>query len=117
VVCISIFPELCINSLFSSKYVIDEMRAQDPDGFLAREPTAKKIKCGVLVSLGPHHEWSVNSHDKLTAIGFPIWGVRDKWSGRWLGLWVIPNNQFRFAIAYLYLKLVAELEGVFHMTH
>lgn len=88
------------------------MRIQDPDRFLSREPTAKKIKRGTLISLGPHHEWSADGHDKLAAIGFPIWGIRDKWSGRWLALWVIPNNWYKLAIAYLYLKLVAELGGM-----
>ncbi|KAJ3782569.1 hypothetical protein GGU10DRAFT_396781 [Lentinula aff. detonsa] len=49
------------------------MWEEDPDGFKSRDPTAKKIKRSVLVCLGPHHEWSGDGHDKLTAIGFPIW--------------------------------------------
>lgn len=87
------------------------MRLLDPKGFSLREPAAKKKHRGVLVSLGPHHEWSADGHDKLAQIGFPIWGVRDKWSGKWLGLWVVPNNRRLKATAYLYLKLVAELGG------
>ena len=87
------------------------MHAQDPAGFAQREPSAKKVHRGVLISLGPHHEWSADGHDKLSAIGFPIWGVRDKWSGKWLGLWVVPNNRLKHSVAYLYLKLVAELGG------
>lgn len=87
------------------------MRLHDPDGFKLREPAAKKVKRGVLSSLGPHHEWSGDGHDKLTKLGFPIWGIRDKWSGKWLGLWVVPNNRYKDAIAYLYLSLVAELGG------
>ncbi|EDR05062.1 uncharacterized protein LACBIDRAFT_303846 [Laccaria bicolor S238N-H82] len=70
------------------------------------------LKVSVAVSLGPHHEWSCDSHDKLSAIGFPIWGVRDVWSKMWLGLWVVPNNQLLKAIAYLYLSLIVELEGM-----
>lgn len=89
------------------------MLKNDPDGFAAREPTAKKVHRDVLISLGPHHEWSGDGHDKLAAIGFPIWGVRDKWSGRWLGLWVIPNNRLKESIAFLYLSLVAEYGGEF----
>jgi len=95
----------------SREYVEQTMRDQHPEGFTNREPTAKKIKRGVLVCLGPHHEWSGDGHDKLTAIGFPIWGVRDVWSGRWLGLWVVPNNRFKDTIGYLFLKLVYEYGG------
>ena len=91
--------------------VRNEMQLQDSEGFSVREPSAKKVRRGVLISLGPHHEWSGDGHDKLSKIGFPIWGVRDKWSGKWLGLWVIPNNRLMLAIAYLYLSLVAELGG------
>ncbi|KAF9047219.1 hypothetical protein BDP27DRAFT_1243497 [Rhodocollybia butyracea] len=88
------------------------MREEDSDGFKARDPTAKKIKRSVLVCLGPHHEWSGDGHDKLTAIGFPIWGVRDVWSGKWLGLWVVPNNRLKETIGYLFLKLVHEYGGM-----
>ncbi|KAF5391647.1 hypothetical protein D9757_002336 [Collybiopsis confluens] len=94
------------------KYVTTVMRSQEPDGFQAREPTAKKIKRGVLVCLGPHHEWSGDGHDKLSAIGFPIWGIRDVWSGKWLGLWVVPNNRLKIVIAYLFLLLVHKLGGI-----
>lgn len=94
-----------------SETVRSEMRLQDPKGFLLREPSAKKVHRGVLFCLGPHHEWSADGHDKLTSIGFPIWGVRDKWSGKWLCLCVVPNNRLHRAIAYLYLKLVEKLEG------
>ncbi|KAJ3994232.1 hypothetical protein F5050DRAFT_1800803 [Lentinula boryana] len=88
------------------------MREEDPDGFKSRDPTAKKIKCSVLVCLGPHHEWSGDGHDKLTAIGFPIWGMHDVWSGKWLGLWVVPNNRLKETIGYLFLKLVHEYGGI-----
>jgi hypothetical protein len=87
------------------------MRLHHPEGFALREPNAKKVKHGVLTSLGPHHEWSADGHDKLMQIGFPVYGIRDKWSGKWLGLWVLPNNWYQASIAYLYLSLVAELGG------
>jgi hypothetical protein len=93
------------------KAVISHMRVEEPDGFRLCEPTMKKIKRGVLTSLGPHHEWSGDGHDKLVKLGFPIWGIRDKWSGKWLGLWVVPNNRYKEAVAYLYLSLVTELAG------
>ena len=91
------------------------MKRQAPEGFAARAPTAKKLHREPLVSLGPHHEWSADGHNKLAAIGFPIWGVRDKWSGKWLGLWVIPNNRLKDAIAYLYLELVGQLKGEYFL--
>ena len=94
-----------------------EMRQHTPDGFAAREPTAKKIHREALVSIGPHHEWSADGHDKLAAMGFPIWGVRDKWSGKWLGLWVLPNNRLKSAIAMLYLHLIEEYGGKFQTSH
>lgn len=72
--------------------IIDEMHLHHPEGFALREPSAKKVKRGVLTSLGPHHEWSADSHDKLTQIGFPVYGIRDKWSGKWLGLWVSVSS-------------------------
>lgn len=87
------------------------MRAHDKEGFARREPHAKKIHRTPLVALGPHDEWSADGHDKLSAIGFPVWGVRDKWSTKWLGLWTVPNNRLKLAIAYLYLSLVYELGG------
>ncbi|GJJ07921.1 hypothetical protein Clacol_002127 [Clathrus columnatus] len=73
--------------------------------------TGKKAKCSPIAVLGPHHEWSGDGHDKLSAIGFPLWGVCDVWSGAWLGLWVVPNNRLKAAIAYIFLSLVEQLEG------
>ncbi|PPR07995.1 hypothetical protein CVT24_002686 [Panaeolus cyanescens] len=92
-------------------YIASEMQKHAPEGFASRAPTAAKHNRTQLVSLGPHHEWSGNGHDKLVKIGFPIWGVRDKWSGKWLGLWVLPNNRLKAAVAYLYLQLVEEQKG------
>ena len=89
------------------------MRAQDPEGFVRREPQSKKIECHAIVALGPNYEWSGDGHDKLSQIGFPIWGVRDVWSGKWLGLWVVPSNCTKTVIAYLYLSLIYKLGGVF----
>ncbi|KAJ7592636.1 hypothetical protein C8J56DRAFT_929099 [Mycena floridula] len=93
-------------------FITEEMRVQEPEGFAAREPSAKKVHRTPLVSLGIHHEWSGDGHDKLAAIGFPIWGVRDKWCGRWLGLWVVPNNRLKLTIAYLFLMLVLQFGGI-----
>ena len=101
---------LSIDMLYSD-YISETMRTLDPDGFASREPTARKIQRGTLVAVGPHDEWSCDGHDKLVKYGFPIWGVRDKWGGKWLGLWVIPNNRYKDVIAYLWLSLVKDLGG------
>ena len=87
------------------------MRTEDPGGFDHRQPGKRHIERTPLVSLGPNHEWSADGHDKLAGIGFPIWGVRDKFSGKWLKLWVIPDNRLKDATVILFLKLVLELGG------
>ena len=66
-----------------------------PEGFNNREPASRQIRHSQLISLRSHHEWSGDGHDKLVSIGFPIWGIQDKFSGKWLGLWVVPCNQLR----------------------
>ncbi|KZP06766.1 hypothetical protein FIBSPDRAFT_914630 [Athelia psychrophila] len=93
-------------------YITAEMLTHNYAGFDVREPGAKKVHRTPLVSLGPHHEWSGDGHDKLAAIGFPIWALRDVWSSCWLGIWVVPNNRLKNVIAYLYLSLVYELGGI-----
>ncbi|KAG1748682.1 hypothetical protein EDB19DRAFT_1905026 [Suillus lakei] len=98
--------------LLTREYVTNEMRQHEPDGFAQREPSKKKVSRQPLVSLGPHHQWSGDGHDKLSKIGFPIWAIRDQWSGKWLGMWVVPNNRLKTSIAYLYLSLVYEIGGM-----
>ncbi|KAI0367996.1 hypothetical protein BV20DRAFT_949050 [Pilatotrama ljubarskyi] len=93
-------------------YISKEMHLQDPEGFKVRHPTSKKKFRLALVTLGPDYEWSCDGHDKLASIGFPVWGIRDVWSGRWLGLWVVPNNRLKVTVAYLYLSLLHRLGGM-----
>jgi hypothetical protein len=59
-----------------------------------------------LVSIGPREIWSKDGHDKLSMIGFPVYRIWDVWSGKWLGLWVVPNNQLKKGVTYLYLMLI-----------
>ncbi|RDX41373.1 hypothetical protein OH76DRAFT_1423158 [Lentinus brumalis] len=103
----SVYPDI-----LSRDYISAEMHALDPDGFVIRQPKSKKKHRVALVVLGPDFEWSCDGHDKLSGIGFPIWGVRDVWCGKWLGLWVVPNNRLKRVIAYLYLRLVKERGGM-----
>jgi hypothetical protein len=93
------------------------MQELDPDAFHGRAPTAKKIHRVPVVSLGPHHQWSADGHDKLNKIGFPVWAIRDVWSGKWLGIWVVPDNRLKTVIAYLYLTLIKDLGGeCYHLS-
>lgn len=93
------------------------MRRLDPGGFdIHRPQTHKKFRIP-LVNLGPHHEWSGDSHDKLAKIGFPVYGICDVWTvSRWLGLWTVPNNRLKLAIAYLWLSLVKQLGGTMSIS-
>jgi hypothetical protein len=91
-----------------SNCVEHEMRLHDPDRFEFCEPSSKKVQCQPLVVVGFHEEWSGDGHDKLIRIGFPVYGIRDKWSGKWLGLWVMPNNRLNTTVAYLYLTLLEQ---------
>jgi hypothetical protein len=97
--------------IFSSDFIDATMHSFASEGFEARYPDAKKIPRYPVTSLGPNDEWSGDGHDKLNKIGFGVYGIRDKASGKWLGLWVVPNNRLGEVVAYLYLCLVEELGG------
>jgi hypothetical protein len=103
---------VCPNSNLRRDYVACKMHLQYPDGFAIWEPSAKKIHQQLLIVLGPHHEWSGDGHNKLTKLGFPVWEIRDVWSGKWLGIWVVPENRLKVSVAYLYLQLIETLGGV-----
>ncbi|KIJ34012.1 hypothetical protein M422DRAFT_263968 [Sphaerobolus stellatus SS14] len=94
------------------KYVKDLMHDLDREGFQLRDPTSRKVKRRALVNLGIHEEWSGDGHDKLKKYGFAIYGIRDVWSGKWLGLWVIPDNRLKVVVAYLWLSLSKEYGGL-----
>lgn len=82
-----------------------------PEGFAKREPSAKKIHREPKYPIGINDRWSADGHDKLYAIGFPIWAVVDDATGNWLGAWVVPSNRLGIIVAYCYLILVAEKGG------
>jgi hypothetical protein len=65
-------------------YINSKMWKQDLEGFVNCEPAVgKKVLRTPLIAIGPHHEWSTDSHDKLLKLGFSIYGIRDKWCTRW----------------------------------
>ncbi|KIJ53062.1 hypothetical protein M422DRAFT_243033 [Sphaerobolus stellatus SS14] len=89
-------------------FVEEEMQFQDPEGFQLRDPISKRIKRRALVNISIHEEWSGDGHDKLKRIGLAIYGVCNVWSGKWLGLWGVPDNRLKDVVAYLWLTLVEE---------
>src|ERR1700749_655811 len=89
----------------------DVQRMLDPDAAAARHPTARQIRRVPLSSLGSNDVWCVDGHDKLSQFGFAIWGMRDKFSRKWLGLWVMPNNRHSIVVTYLWLTVVRKLGG------
>ncbi|KAF8493812.1 hypothetical protein JB92DRAFT_2749807 [Gautieria morchelliformis] len=95
-----------------TRFYRNEMHTHNPDGFAFHEPTAKRIHRTALVSIRLHELWSKDGHDKLCKIGFPVYGIYDVWLRKWLGLWVVPNNQLKSIIEYLYLSLIEEQGGM-----
>ena len=87
------------------------MHKEDPSGFIKRHPAAKKIPRVPLTSAGPNAEWCGDGHDKLNSIGVGLYGIHDKASGKWLGLWATPTNRDGKTVGYLYLSLVEKLGG------
>jgi hypothetical protein len=83
----------------------------DPEGVAGRHPKARRITRTALTSAGPNEVWCCDGHDKLCKYGFAIWGLRDKFSRKWLGLWVLPSNRFGVVVAYLWLSVVRDLGG------
>ncbi|KAJ6450144.1 hypothetical protein C8R45DRAFT_1065416 [Mycena sanguinolenta] len=88
------------------------MQTHNPEGFAAREPTAKKVFRVQKFPLGIHERWSGDGHDKLYKIGFPIWMMVDDATGKILKAWVVPSNRMGDIIAYLFLCLAEEFGGV-----
>ena len=99
-----------------SDWISEAMHELDPKAFAGHAPTAKKIHHVPMVVLGIHHHWSADGHDKLNKIWFPIWAIRDVWSGKWLGIWVVPDNH-KVIIAYLYLSLIEKYSGYYPLEY
>jgi len=92
------------------------MHLHQPDGFIKRGPNSKKILRVPKNPIGINERWSADGHDKLYAIGFPIYAVVDDATGRWLRAWVVPSNRMGDIIGYLFLSLVEEMKGAFFST-
>lgn len=89
------------------------MKVLDPEGVVLRDPTARRIERRPLTSAGPNEVWCCDGHDKLVKYGISIWGLRDKYSRKWLGVWCMPEtaNRRSAVVAYLWLSVVHECGG------
>ncbi|KAJ3897209.1 hypothetical protein F5879DRAFT_814138, partial [Lentinula edodes] len=59
-----------------------------------------------LHSNGPDDDWSMDGHDKLAKVGFEIYGIRDKFSGKFLYYVVLPSNRYAAVIGVVLLKCI-----------
>ena len=88
-----------------------------------RYPGRKKVPRKVLTSYGPFAEVNCDGHDKLGSfalrmgdLGFPIYGLKDKWGSAVLHLVVIPNNRSSVAIGHVYLDFIEAFGGMYSMA-
>lgn len=77
----------------------------------ASSPSASSPAPTPIALAGPNEKWCADHHSKLSKIGMEIYGIRDKASGKWLGLWAIPNERVKPCLAYLYLCVVEAYGG------
>ena len=87
------------------------MKLHAPEGFERRNPGSRKIVHTLKVPIGIHERWSCDRHDKLYKIGFPVYGIVDDGTGKWLDAWVVPSNRFETVIGYLFLCCVEKYGG------
>ncbi len=98
-------------------FVAGTMRTHQPNGFLQRDPGAKRIHREKKVPLGINERWSGDGHDKLYSIGFPIWAiVDDHATGKWLDGDVVPSNRLGYIVAYLFLCTVEKMGGMLTLS-
>lgn len=84
------------------------------EGFQKRHPRANKKRVRThLTAVGPDDEWSLDGHDKLNQAGFGVYGIRDKWGGRFHHYRVTPANKHRHAsvVGVIYLECVKKRGG------
>ncbi len=97
------------------------MQENDPIGSSLRNPQVRRrggVTRKVLTSRGIWHEVSVDGHEKLGhlalqmgAVGFHIYGFREKWSGKALHFVCVPNARVALVVGHIYLDFVLEHGG------
>ncbi|KAK6974879.1 hypothetical protein R3P38DRAFT_2583362 [Favolaschia claudopus] len=88
------------------------MHLHAPEGFAAREPTAKKIFRVPKYPVGSDQRWSGDGHDKLYKIGFPLYGYCDDATAMGLQYRICPSNRYGKAVLYIWLDLVEDRGGM-----
>jgi hypothetical protein len=84
------------------------------EGFQKRHPRAKKkIARQPLTAVGPDEEWSMDGHDKLNRAGFGIYGIREKWTGRYHHYRVLPSNRYAAVIGVVFLECAKKRGGAY----
>ncbi|KAJ7210144.1 hypothetical protein GGX14DRAFT_534841 [Mycena pura] len=100
-----------------SRIIRETMLLNDPEGYDGRYPGRKRIKRAQLKAHGTWQEIHMDGHEKLGAqalemggIGFPIYGMKDKWGTGILYLSVVPDDRHSDVIGHVFLDFV-ELYG------
>ncbi|KAK7029193.1 hypothetical protein R3P38DRAFT_3189464 [Favolaschia claudopus] len=94
--------------------ISDVMHTFEEEGFEKRDPKAQKktVKRTPLTAVGPHEEWSMDGHDKMNEAGFGIYGIRDKWGGKFLHYRTLPSNRFADVIGVVFLECAKKYGGI-----
>ena len=89
-----------------SDFVRKIMVENEAEGFARRAPGQKVIKRTPLLSVGPDEEWSMDGHDKLAKAGFGVYGIRDKYSGRFLHYRILCSNRYALVVGITFLECI-----------
>lgn len=109
-----VYHSLRLSKLFvCSDKVTQVMQDHAPEGFQQRAPGTKVIHRTQLHSNGPDDDWSMDGHDKLAKVGFEIYGIRDKFSGKFLYYVVLPSNRYAAVIGVVLLKCIKKYGSKF----
>jgi hypothetical protein len=89
------------------------MHTHSADSFQLRQPCAKKFLRFPKHNLGPNERWAADGHDKLRAFGFLFYAFLDDATGKFLDVFVLPDNRSADIVAYCYLDVVDRIGGAF----
>ena len=98
------------------------MHTEDPDGPIIRHPFIRREHAhpGRLRSKGVFEQVSADGHEKLGsqalglgAVGIPIYGIRDFFSGKVLHLVTVPNSRLATTIGHVFLDFLEIYGGTY----
>ncbi|EIW65468.1 hypothetical protein TREMEDRAFT_36232, partial [Tremella mesenterica DSM 1558] len=87
------------------------MKEYNPHGLATRQPGSRKVVRSPIISVGPNEQWSIDGHDKLSAYGIGIYGIRDVYSGRLLSLQAMPSNRCSDDVHCVFLNAAIKFGG------